>query len=338
MKANALEKLTAMIAAVAAFSTVHAATTFNGGDLGNAGNWTGGLPTSPGNPGSIAVNGTVSASGSTTYTNYHITQTAGVISYTGSGSDPRLDGGTFEQNGGTWGVANNGRGFRIDNGNVTTLTSGKIISGTLANTQIIGSTLNVNGGSLETYGAGRGILLSGGGTLNINGGSVFTETSSATNIFGIGSLATGSNTINLNGGVTNVNFLGFGRNNSSSQLTLTVGGSTVGSFTAVDFVALSANELITERDIRWLPGSLMTMTITNEADWAEIEWDAGRMLYNGQGFGALGDWATVNGSIFSWNGTTNTLSLAAVPEPSAAALFTTFFAIGLAARRRCCRA
>ncbi len=66
------------------------------------------------------------------------------------GSAPRLYGGTFEQNGGTWGVANNGRGFRIDNGNVTTLNSGKIISGTLANTLIIGSTLIVNGGTFET--------------------------------------------------------------------------------------------------------------------------------------------------------------------------------------------
>ena len=183
--------LPALITVVALTPSARAQTAFNGGDFGTVGNWSHGLPTSVENPGTVAFNGTMLANPATTYSSYHVTQTAGVISFSGSGNDPILNGGTYEQAGGTWGVASGGRGFRISNGQVTTLTSGKIISGSNGSTAVgingsAGASLTVNGGSLETYGAGRGIVLTEGSTLTVNQGTVFTDTAvTATNLFGI---------------------------------------------------------------------------------------------------------------------------------------------------------
>jgi len=319
--------------------TLSAQTTYIGSgsgsalDIATSGNWSNGLPTSLGNIGTINTNSTVNAAGgSNTYSNYYLTLTGGVMSQFNTGNDPIFSGGTFTVNGGTYGTSG-GRGFRVNSSNVTTLTTGKIISGSSGSTQInSGSSLTVNGGSLETYGGSRGISLSGGSTLTINAGSVFTDvTGSATNTFGIGSLATGNNIINLNGGTTNVNFLGFGRNNSSSQLTLNLGGTTTGSFTAVNFVTPSVNELVTERAINWLSGSKMTMTITNADEWAATEWTANRLFFDGQSSTALGNlsWADASnsaiglGSGYYWNfnSSSETLTLAAIPERNSTTLF-----------------
>ncbi|MDT8391426.1 MAG: PEP-CTERM sorting domain-containing protein [Lentisphaeria bacterium] len=319
--------LTLAVSTLALAPTGFADTVFLGGDIALSGNWDNGLPTSAGNPGSIAVNGTVNVDFNNTY---FITQTAGTIGSAGFGSDYNLNGGAFTQNGGTWGSAGN-RGFKITGGNQTTLESGAIIGGANSNSSITASTMIINGGSFTQYGTGRGVFLSGGAVLTINGGAFSTITESATNTFGINSLASGDNYINLNGGTVSVNFLGFGRNNSGSQLTYVIGGATPGSFTAVDFVALSATELITERKFNWLSGSLMTFTVSNADDWAEIEWSADRLLYNGQSSTALGglSWADAtnptvglgDGAYFAFDGGANTLSLGApIPEPSTFAL------------------
>jgi hypothetical protein len=326
--------ITAAAAAVA--STAWAQTTYNGTGTGAAldidlpGNWTSGLPTSALNPGTITTNSTVDAStGNFTYTGYYITLTGGTMTQFNSGNDPTFSGGSFSVDGGTYGnPAGSGRGFRISDSNVATLTSGTINSGSTANGGLninSGASLIVNGGTLQQHGATRSILLTGNGSLTVNDGIVTMDTSvSATGSLGVNHLASGNNTINLNGGDTTANFLAFGNNASTPRLQLTLGGTTAGSFTAVDFLALSGNEVIGARRIDWLPDSLMTMTMTNaSSDWAEVEWAAGRMTYNSEGFGDLGDWSTVttagfgDGSRFNMAG--NTLSIVAVPEPASLA-------------------
>ncbi len=311
-----------VLAITAAFLAAHAAhaiaqTSLISGDIATGTNWTNGAPTTVGNPGTIAVNGTVPVSFNGTY---FMTQTAGAITITGSGTDPNLNGGTFTQNGGTWGVSNN-RGFRISNGNVTTLESGAIIGGSTSGTTIeSGGSLIVNGGSFQQFGATRNVLLTGNSTLTINGG-----TFTASNELGINRLATGfTNSINLNGGTIAVtDELRFGDN--GALVTFNFGGTVAGSLTALNFVAAGDDsENIAARRLNWLPNSLMTMTLTAAAsDWAETEWAAGRMTYNGQGFVDLGSWATVTTTGFGdssrFNMAGNTLSIVAVPEPASLA-------------------
>lgn len=322
--------ITAAAAAVA--STTSAQTTYNGTGSGAAldidlsGNWTNGLPTSALNPGTIATNSTVDAGGGNfTYTNYFLTLTGGTMSQHGAGNDPNFSGGTFSVNGGTYGTSG-GRAFRVSSGNVATLTSGTINSGSNGASNLAdGAAFTVNGGLLQRHGTNRSISLTGNASLTVNGGNVTMDTSiSATGFLGVNQLAAGNNTITFNGGSTSANFLAFGNNASIPRLRLSLGGTTAGSFTAVDFQALSANEVIGARRINWLPGSLMEMTIANgNSTWAETEWAAGRMTYNGTGVGVLGNWTTVTTTGFGdstrFSMTGNTLSIVPVPEPAALA-------------------
>jgi hypothetical protein len=327
---NLLLLCTTAVAAVFA-SAASAQTTFNGTGTGAAldidlsGNWTNGLPTSALNPGTISTNSTVDAStGNFTYTGYYITLTGGTMTQFNLGNDPTFSGGSFTVNGGTYGPTGT-RGITFSNGNVATLTSGAIRTGSNGGVTINSSSLAVNGGTLELQGSNRNIALSNNSSLAVNGGTVTMVTSNATGYFGVNQLATGNNTINLNGGNTTANFLAFGNNASTPRLRLSLGGSTEGSFTAVNFLALSGNEVIGARRIDWMPDSLMTMTMTAAAStWAETEWAAGRMTYNGSGNGTFGNWSTVtttgfgDGNRFNMSG--NTLSIVAVPEPSTLAL------------------
>lgn len=326
MKNLLLLCITAAAAAVASIAS--AQTTYNGTGSGAAldidlsENWTNALPTSALNPGTITTNSTVDASGGNfTYTGYYITLTGGTMTQHGVGNDPNFSGGTFNVNGGTYGTSG-GRTFRVSGGNVATLTSGTINSGSNGGSNIVdAASLTVNGGLLQRHGTNRSISLTNNSSLTVNGGTVTMDTSlAATGIFGVNNLATGNNTINLNGGNTTANFLAFGSNASTPRLRLTLDGTTAGAFTAVDFQVLSVNEVIGARRIDWLPDSLMTMTLTAAAsNWAETEWAAGRMTYNGTGVGTLGNWATVTTTGFGdssrFNMAGNTLSIVAVPEP-----------------------
>jgi hypothetical protein len=82
------------------------------------------------------------------------------------------------------------------------------------------------------------------------------------------------------------------------------------------------------------------MTISTYDSWAETEWNAGRLTYNGLGTGDLGSWAAVTasgglggGANFSFDSGTNTLSLVSVPEPGSFALLTAAGVVLLARRR-----
>ena len=125
---------------------------------------------------------------------------------------------------------------------------------------------------------------------------------------------------------------------------MTMGGSTAGSFKAVDFQATSGDELASERKFNWLTGSLMTFEITNaDPFWAKTEWEANRLLFNGQSMTNLSNLSWLDatdpaiglGSGHYWNYSNNTLALgfAAVPEPTGA-LAGLLLGLGLLHRRR----
>ena len=307
-------------------------------DIATPENWDNDLPVAPANPGTISTNSAVNAANDVfTYTGYYITLTGGVMTQFGSGNDPLFSGGTFTVNGGTYGAtAGSGRGFRNDASNVTTLTSGKINSGSTANggSNIQnGSSLVINGGEFQQWGTGRSIRATGGGSITVNpGGALSMDTSgTASGSLGVNHLSSGSNTITLNGGTTTANFLSFGNNASTPRLTLILGGSSAGTLAAVDFKPLDSQEVIGARRINWLPGSLMTMSVANSDEWAAAEWDAGRLFYNGQSKTDLVEltWADATNSTiglgggyyFVYDSGTETLSLGSGTPPPVSNLF-----------------
>jgi len=94
--------------------------------------------------------------------------------------------------------------------------------------------------------------------------------------------------------------------------TLNLGGTNAGSIT------LTSGSFVNTGIIAWSTGSLMEMTLTGASGWAETEWNAGRMTVDGDDNSVLGDWSSVNGSVFSYDSGTQTLSL--IPEPASLAL------------------
>jgi len=91
----------------------------------------------------------------------------------------------------------------------------------------------------------------------------------------------------------------------------------------------------TNSSLNWLPGSLVSLTLTGVNDFAETYWNSNRLLFNGSSKTALGclSWADATNSAIGlgggyysdFDGTSNTLALAVVPEPAGASL------LGLAA-------
>ena len=293
--------ITTAAALMALTNTASAATTFLGGDISVAANWTASNPPlSAGNPGTVAVDGSIAAGA--TVSSYFFTQTTGTISQTGGGSNYLLSGGSFKQDGGLW---KTGRGFNITAGNVTTLESGTILSsfngtgGGTSNAEANGADFIINGGLFEVQ-SGRNLAITNGGTLEVNGGTL----TIAGSILDISFKSAGGG-ISFNGGTTTAS--GF---NFAKDADLTFGGTTSGSVTVASSSGVDSYD--------WLTGSQMSLTISGSDEWAESEWNAGRLLFNGLGTGDLGTWGDVNGTVFAYDSSTETLSL--VPEPSSLAL------------------
>lgn len=301
-------KKTALAFTFAAFvlalaSSAYAQTTFLGNSLTNAANWSVGLPTDAGNPGTITVNGTVPTDKSTSWT-FYMTQTAGTISHSGAGQDFNLVGGSFTQEGGTWGTSS-GRGFNIASSNKTTIISGAVIGGGNAHSYFkSGASMTVNGGKFEHFGA-RSVNIADGAKLIVNGGTVKIGNGDFVN----GTVGTTSGGILIfNGGTTTANRFNFARVSA-----VTFGGASAGSVT----VGVSTNATLD-----WLTGTQMSLSLTNAPGvWAETEWDANRLRYNGQTKTILGKtWAEVTApgglgpkTYFNFTGTT--LSLVTITYP-----------------------
>ncbi len=292
-------------------STVSAQTTWNGGAtdfISDAANWDPAtLPTSSGNVGTINSDAfwqRVNEGGTNTLTNYYLNITGGTLNTTTLFIGTLgYDGGALNINGGAFNMtksfdlgANNSTEFTVNSGSAS-------ITGALV---VRDAAVEVNGGSF-TVNNNVALIEGANSSFTVNGGTVLVDGSFGTPNFAGGGAAF------LNGGTLTGDTL-----NYRHGWTLTMGGSTAGSATFDDFGGDNHNNSNISMD--WLSGSLMSLTITSSADWAETYWDAGQITFDGDDFSALGDWSTVNGTIFAWDGGTNTLSLAAVPEPSTYAL------------------
>jgi hypothetical protein len=169
----------------------------------------------------------------------------------------------------------------------------------------LGRTLSIDGGALVTLNSGHiSATQNGGDDFRLDDG-IFTMTG--------GSLTASDELVFTTGGVGNFNggTATFADVRFNGQ-TLNLGGSNSGSIT------ITTGNFISNGTIAWSTGSLMSFTRTGIADWAETEWNAGRMTVDGDDFNVLGDWSSVNGSVFSYTSGSQTLAL--IPEPSSIAL------------------
>ena len=300
--------------------------------LNNAGNWDNGLPASAGNAGTIPA-GAGSITHSFNLNGYFVTQNGGTLTSSvafspSNGSWTLNDGGSL-----TPGVTTSLQ--NVDDGHQDLIMNG----GTFGATQLNVSSTGTNRSASFTMSGGTATLsgrldINAGGSVTINGGSLTAASNRMNDV---------STTLTINGGVIDLGtefgrsgsiFMNGGATTADSLSTyagfsMTFGGTTAGSLT-VD--ALGGSFMPPNRNFNWLPGSQMSFTVVTGADWAETEWNAGRMFYNGDDDDVLGDWATVNGTIFAWDGGTNTLSL--VPEPSSSALLGMAGGLVLLRRRR----
>ena len=261
-----------LIFAVGMLSTMAAAqNNFKGGEITNVANWTGGvLPTTPANAGTIASNGVLGA-----ITNYYITQTNGAISR-GSNLSTAHEGGEWNLNGGSY------------------TTRALSIRGACA--------FAINGGTADLGNNNRDVRLDGGSTLIVSGGATdmerdfqivqgtFTISSGTFDVgrwFGCKNFQTGGE-VNFNGGVVTASGLEFG----TTALDFNFGGTAVGSLTATNFGGDRHDDSRIQLD--FLSGTRMTLSLTNApSTWAEDQWNAGRLLYDGQSSNDLGvSWAT----------------------------------------------
>lgn len=183
-----------------------------------------------------------------------------------------------------------------------------------------GHILTVNGGTLQA--GSKGGLLIEASTLNMFSGNL-----SVTN--GGNLQLTDSSSAFVEGGTISVS----GNFNLFSS-TLTLGGTAAGTFTATDYI----NTLGT---INIQSGTLVELAFTAADDWAETEWNAGRLVFNGSSSGDLGvTWAEATnstlglggGEFFNYDVPSNALVL--IPEPSSFALIVFAFLTILALRRR----
>lgn len=319
-------KLTfSMFAAVsmAVATSIYAQTTWTNADASSditvVGNWSSGLPSAinAGTYNGATVGNGQLMSANPTLTNWNLNLVGGTLEVTGFNART-ISGGSFSLNGGSIISDQSNNGLFIRSGALVTINNA---SSSLAHTtanqgltiQNAGTSVVLNQGSISTVGTG-GLGVVSDSNLTVNGGSVSIGGNlTVSNNFGGG-------TVILNGGSFNATNMSFG---SSTSGRLTLGGSTAGSATFSGFDGTD-----TSRRINWLENSLMTLTI-GTAGWAETEWTANRMFFNGDSSANLGNlsWADATdssiglggGYYFDWNSGTNTLALA-IPEPSSSSL------------------
>jgi hypothetical protein len=297
--------------------TVSAQTNFTNADPGdslisNALNWDNGLPV--GQQGTISINATVATSVS--LSNYDILHTDGTIAQTGTSAVQLTDGASWVTNGASATTTTSFRGFDVRSGSSFTMQNGTINTTSGRDWQVVGpdSSMTVNGGVINL---GRHLLVSGDNTtppsLTINAGTV----TSTTGDLGARHFSDLSKTLNLNGGTTSVLNLDL----QGDKTLFVFGGSTSGSLSAGSLLTANvASGFGNTSSFNWLPGSLMTLTLTGVDEFAQAYWDTGHLLFNGQSKTDLGElsWADASnpsiglggGYYFVYNSGTETLSLA----------------------------
>jgi hypothetical protein len=307
------------------------------GAVNTAGNWDNGLPTIvSGNQGTVGINATyIGGTGATTvgqFDAWNVVQTGGTLSRAGGNATLGLKNGTtFLVNGA--GAEFTYTGISLSGGSSYTMTNGTgtAATGTNARSTTIDTTsaMTFNGGT-STF--NREITLTGNGTFTVNGGNITITggaTAAETGFKSSGAATTGG--FFFNGGTTLAPTFDL-----AVARTAKFGGTTAGSLT---LTSLGSNI-----NLDWLTGSLMTMTITSSAPfWAQTEWDAGRLMFNGSNKAALSGllWSDAinpsiglgGGNYWNYNDSTQTLGVAFIPEPTGA-LAGLLLGLGLLRRRR----
>ncbi len=316
IKAGAIALATAFLATHG--SLVSAATVFDNGNATNLvsdpDNWDNGLPV--GQQGTININAT--ANSTLELVGYDVIQTGGVFSHTGINAVTLNGTTTWEINGASASTNTSFRGFNVRGGSSFTVEAGTVNTTAGRDWAIIdaGSSITINGGTVNF---GRSVLVQGtaGALFTMNGGSA-----TGTDIIGGPNFADNSKTLNFNGGTTTFGTLDVRGDNTFFNL----GGSSAGSLTAT---ALTGGTFGANSSFNWLPGTQMTMRLSTVDEWAATYWGSNRLLFNGQSSAALGgrSWADASnpsiglggGSYWSYNSSTETLSVIAVPEPASLA-------------------
>ncbi len=267
-------------------------TDFLGGDINNPDDWDNSLPSYAENPGTVSASGTIEPNSTI---HYDVTQTAGTIS-NANFSGTQLDGGAWNLVGGTFSV----RGLSLLAGSTAFHVSGSGVAELGNNNSDVvlnaGSTFTVTGGAVTL---GRDLEVNGA-VLTIAGGTVTGDVDTSIGSFGFQS----DGVLNFNGGTTTA----FDLNLQGTGVQVNFGGTTSGSLIVDSIVG-------TNGVIDWTTGSLMTMTVSSSPTWAETEWNAGRLTYNGAGVATLGTWSTVtttgfgDGNVFAYDSGTHTLAL-----------------------------
>ncbi|OVE76149.1 hypothetical protein BVX97_01805 [bacterium E08(2017)] len=285
--------------------------------LGTPGNWTAGLPTNSINVGIIREGDSVTNSTGVTYTNYYLefqtNSSLRNLKYAQSGA--AMSGGELTLNGGTISVD---RGLTTRGGAIWTINSGTF-NGELSLWDS-GTTVHINGGSITGT---KSIVVRAGTVLNINGGEVGSASTYLSQLGGNTVFSGDGGVANFNGGDCYFNSV-IGCFSAAAIMRYNVIGQT-GSINANN-ISQNQNSETTIR-INFQPGTGIPFTIANSNGWAEVEWNADRLLYNGSNSTEWGGltWAGATnwnafGRYYRFNFESNTLSLAYEPPPSGTAI------------------
>jgi fibronectin type 3 domain-containing protein len=264
--------------------------------ISNPVNWSTGLPTN-GLNGSISI--TAKYDSGVTHAGYKVLHSGGTLSRGSGYTALALGSGTVWLMDGASAAISATRGLNVDGGQFTLNQGDANLTDDNRDTILQNSaSLTLNGGTMTVA---RDLIINNSATFTINGGTL-------TGIDQIycQSYRSAAAAINFNGGTTTADNFQF-----DTACTVTFGGSTAGSLSLLAGLGNGAT-------LNWLPGTKMTMTVANADEWAETEWNAGRLTYNGQGTNELlKTWAEVTetdglgtaGVNFEYDSVTETLSL-----------------------------
>ena len=220
-----------------------------------------------------------------------------------------LNGGTVDFTGGS--LANSGT-MTINAGGIFSMSGGTRTGSGVANS----GTLNISSGDFNTA-ENSNLTTNVGGTTTISGGNVSIGSSIGDSIRGTGAYVFTGGTTTMTGDIRA----------DADTFSLTLGGNTAGSLTADGW-----HSSTTYRRTNWLPGSMMTFTLSSaEPFWAKTEWDADRLAFNGSTKSLLSNLAWEDattpskglggGYYWDYSSTTKTLALgyySPLPEPTGA--------------------
>jgi fibronectin type 3 domain-containing protein len=268
-----------------------------------AGNWDNGLPVAQ--PGTISVDAAFDSR--IDHLDYQVSHLAGSLDMQGGLDAFKLGPGTVWTMDGAEARIGRARGIQVDRATFTLLDGHADLTENNRDTIVSGASgaITVHGGILEV---GRALRVQNGGQLTVNGGTL-----GVGGKFSTSTLFSAPGPIQFNGGTIYAESFQF-----DTPATITFGGTKDGSLTLSNSLGIGAT-------LDWLTGTRMTMTVAPADEWAETEWNAGRLTYNGLGIGDLGSWAAVtmagglgDAFYFAYDSTSETLSLATdYPAPLA---------------------